>query len=306
MPTREAIVDSVIPREVERPIPIRVITTRTPKKAEPAANPDQQTTIRNDEVAAAASATPAESVKLSPQLTALARKEQAHRHREQALIAREKELEEKLKRADKFSTLEEKLKAKDYSEAEALGLSYEGYTEYLLNKQNGEKPENQAFKALADEVSALKKSKEESADQEFQETVSEYRKEVGALVASDARFISVKEDKQEDAVLQLILDSWEEDGKEVTVEQAAQDVEDFIVAEATRYSGFTKIKARSQEADKKALPPPKPSLKTLTQQVVVGAEKRPQKSLQHLSESERYAEARRRVLERRAQEQGNR
>lgn len=302
MPTHEAIVNTAIPKEVEKPIPVRVITTRVPKAKVPTENGDQPTTSGSDVSAAAESAAPAESVKLSPQLSAFARKEQAFRQREQALKEREKTLESKLADAEKFSQLKTKIGTKDFSEIEALGLNYDEYSQYLVNKLNGEDPQTQAYKKLESEIQELKKNTEEKATREYEETVSEYRKEITALVASDPNFSSVKELKREDAVLQLILDSWEEDGTEISIQQAATDIEEYLVAEAEKMASLTKVKSKFGELAAKRLPPPKPGLKTLTQQVVVGSEKRPQKSLQHLSESERYAEARRRVLERRSQQ----
>lgn len=326
MPTQTKIIETLIPREAEKPIPVRVVSTRaTPRPPKPVVEPGADGALAIPETAAAASPSPnrdqggtgkeaaaAESaaaeasVKLSPQLSALARKEQAFRERELALKERERALEVKLAGGDRFESLKAKLAAKDFSELETLGLTYEEYTNYLLARQNGEKPETQAFKKLETEISEMKKKQEESQAAQFEDTVSEYRKEIAALVSKDPAYSTVKELKHEEAVLQIILDAWEEDDEEVSVEQAAKDVEDFLIEEAVRMASATKVKARLGEGEKKPLPPPKPGLKTLTQQVVAGSEKRPLKTLQNMSESERYAEARRRVQERREQENRNR
>lgn len=296
MPTREAIVDSVIPREVEKPIPVRTITTRAPKAAQPSPDRDQPPTPES--ITAAVSAPPAESVRLSPQLSALARKEQAYRQREQALKAREQEMEEKLADAEKFSQLKSKLSSKDYSEAEALGLDYEGYTQYLLNKQTGESPEAARYKPLEEKVSTLEKKLEENTTKQFDATVAEYRKEIAVFVGSTPDFQGLKDPENQKAILQLILDDFEKDGVETTIEQAAKDVKAYLADEAKRLSVFLEKPAVEE---KKPLPPPTRTsgLKTLTQQVTTGAADAPLKSLQHMSESERYAEARRRALAKR-------
>lgn len=298
MPTREAIVSTVLPREVERPIPTRVISTsRTNTRTnlnQPATSVDAQ---------AAESAPAAESVRLSPQLTALARKEQAHRQRELALKEREKALEARLAEADQYSQLKTKLGSKDFSAAEELGLEYEGYTKYLLDKQTGEDPNSLKFKTLEDEIQALKKGQEEKATQEYEETVAEYKKEIAKLVAESAEFPMTKKAKKEDAVLQLILDSWEEDSEEMTVEQASKDVENYLKEQAKQWAALIDEPKVEVEATPQVLPPPRPGSRTLTQQMQPsGIEKKPARSLQHMSESERYAEARRRVLERRQTE----
>ncbi len=297
MPIREAIVDSVIPHKVEAPIPVRTVSTRSPRPTPPGETVRDQADTLRDKVVGADSPASADSVRLSPQLSALARKEQAYRQREQALKAREKEIESKLADAEKFSQLKAKISSKDYSEAEALGLDYEGYTKYLLDKQNGEKPENLAFKALEDRVSALSKSQEETATAQFEATVSEYRKEISTFVDANAEFSGLKKPENQKAVLQLILDTFEKDGEELTIEQAAKDVKAYLAAQAKELEIFLEKKPEPAVEEKRALPPPsKSGLKTLTQQVTAGASAAPLKSLQHMTESERYVEARRRAL----------
>jgi len=303
MPTQEAIVNTLIPKEVEKPIPVRVISTKPPgmpKPEMPKAEPNRDQSITTGNAQTADSVPAAESVKLSPQLSALARKEQAFRQREQAFKERERALESKLAEAEQYSKLKAKLSSKDYSDLESFGLSYEEYTKYLLEKQTGEDPQKQALKKLEDEISSLKKSTEENATKEYEETVAEYRKEITALADKDPRFSSVKELKRQEAALRLIIDSWEEDNEEVSVEQALKLVEDYSVEEAKQFSALTKLKPKVEP--EMGRPLPKPGLKTLTQQVTVSSEKKPAKNLQYLSESERYAEARRRVMERK---QGN-
>lgn len=298
MPTREAIANTIIPQKVEAPIPTRTVTTRAVPKQPVAKIEDQPNTVRSD--AAAEPATTEESVKLSPQLSALARKEQAFRQREQALKDREKQVADDLELAKKYKELKEKLTAKDYSEAEALGLNYDEYAKYKVDKLNGEDPNQEAMKKLTEEIEALKKAREEDAERSFEDTIKEYKKEISSLTDSTPEFQSLK-GKYEEHILQNILDSWETDGVEVTIAQSAKDVLEHLKAEKAELDSLFKTPETAPEAgaDKKSLPPPKPGLKTLTQQITTGSEKRPLKSLQHLSESERYAEARRRVLERR-------
>jgi len=298
MPTREAIVDNIIPKQVEKPIPTRVVNTRSsPKPTEIAGQP-----AINSSPAAASAPVTEESVRLSPQVSALARKEQAYRQREQALKAREQEVAAKLAQAEQFEALKQKLSAKDYSEAEALGLNYEDYVKYVLEKQNGEDPQMAELQKLKAEIEALKKGSEESAANLFEETIAEYKKEISKLVSEHPDFSSVKELKREDAVLQLILDTFEEDGEELTVMEAARLVEEQIVNMGKAFTGLPKFK-REIEPEKRTLPRPTIG-KTLTNDMTAGSTQRPYKSLQYLSEAERYAEARRRVMERREREKG--
>lgn len=297
MPTHEPLVNTLIPKTpvpVEQPIPTRTVITRSPKVQPTAQNAGQQVTNSSP---AAESATTEESVRLSPQLSAIARKEQAFRQREQTLKDREKAIEAKLAQADKYESLESKIKSKDYSEAEALGLTYEEYTKYVLEKQAGEDPQAAEIKALRAKIEAIEKGSEEQAAAQFGETIAEYKKEIGKLVSEHPDFSSIKELKKEDAVLQLILDTFEQDDEELTVMEAAQLVEDQLVKMGETFTKLPKLK-KEDEPQRRALPRPVVGT-TLTNDMTASSEKRPYKSLQNLSEAERYAEARRRVLERR-------
>lgn len=302
MPTREAIVDSILPQTVEKPIPVRTVITRPQQRP----NINQASTDKSSAIAD--SIAPAESVKLSPQVSALAKKEQAFRQRELAFQAREKALETRLAQADRYSQLESKIKSKDFSVAEEMGLSYEEYTKYLLDKQAGEDPESDRYRALEEKIQALEQGNEEKANQEYEETVAEHKAELVNLATSDAKYALVKDFTDIDAqgkefsgvdvALNLILSTWEEESKLLSHEDALKDTLDFLEERVAKYSALRKEPKPAVEEQK--LPPPKVGSRTLTQQMQPsGIEKVAQKSLQHLSEDERYAEARRRVLARR-------
>jgi hypothetical protein len=293
MPTQQPIANTMIPREVEKPIPTRTVTTKSQNINQPGNNVVSP---------AAESATPAESVRLSPQLSALARKEQALRQERAAFLEEKKSLEARLAEAEKYSQLKTKLQSKDFSEMEELGLTYEEYTKYLLDKQNGEDPQAQKFKTLEDELQALKKAQEDNAALEYEETVAAYQKEIAKHVESSSDLPLTKKAKKEDAVLRLILDSWEKDGEELTVEQASKDVEEFLKQEAKNWASLIEEPKVSGAHGPGPLPPPRTGSRTLTQNMQPpSGQAAPAKSLQHLSESERYAEARRRVEARRQQ-----
>lgn len=303
MPTRESITNNLIPKDAPAPIPTRVVNTRgdgpKPKTKDPAvaANGNQPANVVN--ALAADSATTAESVKLSPQLSALARKEQAFRQRELALKQKEKDLESKLANADQYEQLKTKFGAKDFSEAEKLGLNYEEYTKYRLDQIGGEDPQAKFNQELKAELEGMKKAQVERDEREFEETKGAYVTEIAKLVQSNADFSSIKELKQEPAVLQLILDSWEEDGEEVSVEQACKDIEDFLVNEAKKLTSITKLKPQAETVPERKLPPPRSGVTLTNNMQPSNTTVTADKPLQNMSDQERYAEARRRVLARR-------
>ena len=302
MPTREPIVDTVVPVDAPKPIPERIAITREkPKtKPQPQQNGNQQPT--GETAQAAESATTEESVKLSPQVSAIARKEQAIRQRELQLKQQEKELQDKLARAEQFDQLQAKLKEKDFSAAEQLGLTYEEYTQWLLQKQQGDDPTLKLINELQDEVKSLKQRNEEKIEQDFELTKQAYQDEIKKLVDENPDFSSIKELKLQDAVLQVILDAWEQDGEELSVEEACKDIEAHLVEQAKKFSSLPKVKPAEQET-KQPLPPPRK--RTLTNDMApTGNTAKTKVDLHRLSDAERYAEARRRVEARK--QQGNR
>lgn len=246
------------------------------------------------------------AVTLSPQLTALARKEQTFRKQEQAFKTQQLEFKAKQEAFEKsqadfavLSKSKERLAADDYSVLDELGVSYEKYTNYLLNKGEGETTENKAIKELRDELNGIKTQQEEqetkrkeSIDKQYAETIKQYERGIADLIAKDPEYESIKETKAEAHVLQHILDTFNEDGETLTIEQAAKEIEEFIVEDALAMSKLKKIQAKLQPPveEKKQIQPPKQAMKTLTNQVAAqGSKTFPQ--FQHLSPKERIAQA---------------
>ena len=250
-----------------------------------------------------------EVVTLSPQVTALARKEQAFRKQEQAFKAKEQEFKAAQEAFEKtqteYSTLaksKERLAADDYSVLDELGVSYEKWTNYLLAKGETAKPEYQAINEVKEELKSIKakeeeriKKEEERVNKQYEATVNQYRKEIKAAVESNPAYESVKALGAEEHVLQHILDTFNEDGETLSVEEAAKEIEDALVEDS--WATASKLKKVQEKLvpkveTKKVLPPPtsKQPVKTLTQDLPpAGTKTYPQ--FQHLSPKERIAQA---------------
>lgn len=306
MPSHEAIVNTIIPQEIVKPIPVRTVTTRAAVKAkvvEAATIQNGNQPAINGSNPAAESATGEESIRLSPVASVLARKEQAFRQREQAFKAKENEYAALREKAEKYEQLTQKMSAKDYSEAEKLGLDYEEYVKYKLNQANGEDPNAQRIAELERQLTDLKKGQEDNTEKQYEAVKTEFRKEISTLVANNPEFSSIKHfgEEGEKAALQLIVDSWEEDDLEITAEQACRDIKNELLEMGKK---FTSLPDFRQATVVEQTPPPRPSVNTLTNQMQPPSGEPKHKPLHNLSEAERYAEARRRVLARRAQQQG--
>lgn len=238
------------------------------------------------------------SISLSPAAAALARKEAKFRQQEQAMKADREKLEADRKEIEELRALKSKLQAKDYSGVEGL-VDYNEYTNYLIEKGAATTPEQERIKVLDDKLSSVEKQLKDDVTKRFEAAVSERRQAVKKLVETDTAYPAIKRSKQEEAVVQHILDTWEKDSVDLSVEQAAKEVESLLVENAKKWAALVQPEpVLEAEATPKELPPLKPKVKTLTNDMsATGDVKRPLRSYQGMSDAERWAEARRRAEE---------
>lgn len=241
-----------------------------------------------------------ESVTLSPQMAALARKEQQSRQREQGLKSREAALDKERAELAELKALKEALDKGDYSTIKSK-IPYDAYTKFLLDENTSTDPNVQALKALEEKVTNVEKAHQDDISKRFEAAVADRRTAVDTLVESNPDFASLKKGGKvlKDAVVQHILDTWEHDDTELTPEQAAKEVKEALRQKKAELDALFEEPAPAAE-EKKNLPPLKSGIKTLTNQMTTGEIPRVKKPLALLPEGERYAEARRRVLERQA------
>lgn len=233
------------------------------------------------------------TVTLSPQVAALARKEQKFRQQELALKAREAAIEAKVAKVAKLEAMEAKLAAKDYSGLDGI-VDYNEYSQYQVAKLNGSDPTQEEIRALRADLAAVKSSQEESTSKLFDSLVAERRTLVNKLVDSSPDFSGLKKMNMQEHVVQHILDTWEHDNVELSVEDAAKEIKEELLQRKKRYDDAFAT-AASPVDERKPLPPLKPGLKTITNQVTAAEITQPRKSLQFMSDAERWAEARRRA-----------
>lgn len=249
-----------------------------------------------------------ETVKLSPQAAALARMEMKSRQREQELKKREAALAAERAEFADFKAMKEKIAAKDYSVLDGVGVDYNEYSQYQLNKLNGTDPVQAEIARLSNKTSEIEKSIQDNVSKQFDAAVSERKLAAKQFIESSSELPAIKRlgvEKGRDAIVQHILDTWEHDKDadgnpvELSIEQAAKEVEAEVHRRAKAWAGLLEDnKEVPVEGEKKQLPPLKSGLKTLTNQVTAGDLKRSMKPLHNLPDSERWAEAKRRAEER--------
>ena len=267
----------------------------SPTSSQPAEIEGQSTT--ND-------STPSEATKevekpISDEYAKLARREKALRakalQQEQALKAKEAEIRAKeealrAKEAEYQSRYipKDTLKQDPLAALAELGLSYDQLTELALNAP---KPEDLArakeIKAMEDKIKALEERQEKSQKayddaqtQAYQQAISQIRTETTNLVKSDPNFETINATGSINDVVELIEETFKKDGILLTVEEAATEVENYLVEEAYKLARLSKIQQRLKPAEKPAATPKqtvpqqsqaesKPLMKTLTNSVGV-------------------------------------
>jgi len=135
------------------------------------------------------------------------------------------------------------------------------------------------LKALKDEIKALKgetennkKSFEEQQTAQRTQAIKQITSDVTNLVKSDPQFEAIRQTRSVKDVVELIEKTFDEDGIYLSVEDAASQVEEYLVEESLKLAKLKKIQQRMQQSQQAATKPstdPKQQqqMKTLTNSV---------------------------------------
>jgi hypothetical protein len=208
---------------------------------------------------------------ISTQYAVLARKEKALRakvvaqeqqwkQREAQLTARETELQSKNTiDTSKYISIDD-LKRDAFGVLTKNGVSYDDISQQALAAQSPEsqyyqrmrEEMNQELQKVREEQANTRKSYEQQQSQAYQQAVTQIRNEANQLVKTDPNFETVRETGSVNDVVDLIERTFKEDGILMTVEEAAQAVEDHLIEEAMKISKIKKIQERLKSAAQKA------------------------------------------------------
>jgi hypothetical protein len=256
-------------------------SSQTDSIVDPAAEPIDQSVEQPVEETKEAATQPEKEEPLSSQFAVLARKEkalrakeQSFRQREAALAAREAELSNAATPSSSFDASKyisiDDLKNNPYGKLQELGVSYDDLTEQALQSQSPEfraiakmRAEMQAdLQKLKDEQANTRKSVEEQQTAAYQQALRQIKNEASQLVNSDPSFETIKETDSVTDVVDLIERTFKEEGTLLTVQEAAQIVEDYLIEEAMKLANLKKVQARLKPAPapvKKAEQPQTPA-----------------------------------------------
>lgn len=256
-----------------------------------AQDPGQTTSNESPVAEAAPEETKAAEEPLSSQYAILARKEKAIRQKERLLAQREAEMKAKAEAAQAPAAKPDVDLSKYVSKDDLLrdpfgvlndnGLGYDKLTEIAANGPTYEMRQMMSKIAALEgelakvkgETESTKKSFEETQNTQYKQAMNQITRDVNSLVRTDPSFETIKATNSQRDVVSLIERTFEEDGYLMSVEEAAQEVEEYLVNEAIRLSSLGKIKQRiapkapSAPAQQTTEQSKQPQMKTLTNAV---------------------------------------
>lgn len=244
----------------------------------------------------------------SSQMAIIARKEralraqkqqqdQAIKAREQALAAREAAVEAKAQEYNSGYIPKASLKQAALEALSSDPQFYEEMTQQVINNQTPLDPrvtsfinkQEETIKRLEAKLEQQEKGQQDQQTQAYQSAVNQIRSDVKALVSSDPNFETVKSTGSVNDVVELIEQTYKEEQRLLSVEEATQMVEDYLIDEAVKLANIGKIKKRLSTA-------PAVPAKTQTQTPNQTKQTPTMKTLTNATASTRQLSARERAL----------
>lgn len=220
------------------------------------------------------------------------------KQREEALKAREAALQPQLQQQDLSNYIDKaRIKQDALTVLEEAGVSWDELTNQAVNRQPTDPRVMSTISQLQAEIAQLKaeskttaKTMEEREAANYQAAVKQIRSDVNKLVYTDPEFETIKAMKAEKDVVELITKTYAERGEVLTAEEAAQEVEAYLIEEGMKITQLAKIKKRMAAANASQL---KPDEKTQTQK-----QPQPMKTLTNATASAQKTSVRERAIAR--------
>lgn len=187
-----------------------------------------------------------------------AQQDQAFKAREAELAAREAKLNQQQPTQmdqSKYVSLED-LKYNALGVLEKAGVSYEELTQQLLNPVQTD-PRVQAtiskleakIAELEQQTKTTKTTYEQQQEQAYKAAVKQIETDVTNLVNKDPSYEAIKHAGAYKDVVDLIEQTYHKDGYLMSVEEASQAVEDYLVEQYTKFSNIGKVKQKIAQAN---------------------------------------------------------
>lgn len=188
------------------------------------------------------------------QLRMQAKKQQQALQSEKAAFQAEKaEMQAKLQAYEQGYISKDKLKQSTYEALSEAGVSYDEIVQqYIDSTQNPVDPRlNSHISKLEAKIAQLEAANEQAQNnqktaqqQQYDAAVKQIRSDAKTLVKNDPNFESIRAEGTVRDVVELITKTFNEDGVLLTVEEAAQKVEDFLTEKNLKRAQLKKIQER--------------------------------------------------------------
>ena len=157
------------------------------------------------------------------------------------------------------------------------GITVEKLSEMLLNQPNQNDPTVKALraemKAIKDAQDQQRKWAEEQQSTQYEQAKKQISNEAKMLIDGDKEFETIKAEGLYDSVTELIVETFETEGRLMDVREACQEVENYLVEQGLKFASYGKVQNRLKPAAQTPAPAPKQSgptvqqVKTLTNQM---------------------------------------
>lgn len=199
--------------------------------------------------------------------------------REDAIAAKEKELAGRTQFNPDDYIPKARLKQDALGTLEAEGITtYDDITQRAMNRQPVDPVLQNTIQQLQEQIKDLKAQSENSQkamtqqqQANYQAAVKQIKADAKQLVYTDPEFETVKAMNAVNDVVELIEQTFAKDGVVLSVEEAAKEVENYLVEEAMKITQIEKIRKRMAAAnasqlksDVKPQTQQQPQMKTLT------------------------------------------
>lgn len=188
--------------------------------------------------------------------------EDAYKAREAQLQAKEAELNAKYKNYDTDYIPKAKLQSDTLRMLAEAGIPYDQITQQLINETTTPRdPRTEAviselkqqIQELRQATEAQKTAAQDQQTQQYQAAVKQIQADVNQLVFTDPAYETIKATNSMRDVTELIEQTYKEEGRLLSVEEACTEVENYLFEETYKLTQLNKIKSKLSSAGTKTV-----------------------------------------------------
>ncbi len=227
---------------------------------------------QGSETPSAEAAAPSKEVQLSPKLLALAKKEKAIWAKNKALMEKEAKLKAQEELMQSSFIPRDRITKEPLNVLQELGIGYDKLTEMSLEQPQVDPAIRELQSRIEQLQSKLEASEKRMIEEEttaYDQAINQLKRDAKLLVDSDPKkYKYIKAFNKEEAIAHVIALTHEKTGALMTVDEAAEQIENYLIEDAKKIMALAKLDIPQEIAPQpQAIKQAKPQLKTLTQAV---------------------------------------